>query len=212
MVTASLQVHCKELHQAITSAANFFRREIRRREGLPRAVLTFDGEYLLLEVPISLLVPRPRAFGNWPGEATVDFAFLYEIRKFLVGEHRVELRVEDGRFWVDRGSVPCSWRPARRSRQPVRFDQELVDLLSLRLNATDVQLRRMGLLEAVWAADERAAELIHRAVEILSPLGVSAEQIAKAADTAASYNACRDRWETSSLKEQISPSGRRDVP
>ena len=87
------------------------RAEARERH---RATVSFvDGS---LTLTFGVVAVSADAEGSWSGEVRVLAGDMRALFVSSSGTTRIDVQMRDGRFWVGRSSVPCTWRSAKKRR------------------------------------------------------------------------------------------------
>jgi hypothetical protein len=118
-----------------------------------------------------------RASGRWPGEARLPGAFLVGTAKPLPETDPIEIRVEAEHLYIERSAVKCVWQKfgAAKIEVPIGATLEMIRKIARKHSREEIEAA--GIAKVVDAALEEENEIIKRAADILSQLGISEDRV-----------------------------------
>jgi hypothetical protein len=148
------------------------------RTKLPYEVLlSFEAGILRLR-GLGMAVELP-AEGAADCEVRVESGKLLGLARLLPDVDPLPLIARDGKLQLGPLSMPCSTSP--RQAEPIYLPVHpgLLELLALGQRHSPEEIDQAGFGQAYREAEERCEALVDKAAEVLEPLGVSREKVAK---------------------------------
>lgn len=140
-----------------------------------KALLGFADGMLIINV--TGMRASIAAEGEWPGEARVDAAMLLRMSRAVPPGDPVIISIADGTLAINTFHIACAWQDAGWRVPFLPRNPTLLDLLRLPYDAFPQEIEASGLGEAVQNAVKERNKRINQALAILSPLGVTLEDL-----------------------------------
>lgn len=132
------------------------------------------------------------ALGEWEGQATLAYKGIQLITSSLPHEDPIPFTKQEDSLGVSHVRLYCSWSKIVNERISIPINAQPVLLLGYLKNYPKEQLESSGVLARCLAADQERLEKINSAKRILTPLGVTTndliELVEKAIDRAYEFN------------------------
>lgn len=106
------------------------------------------------------------------------------------GEPEIEISISDGMLRLGRQAVSCRWTQTPTPTLLLPVNASLADILALRHMHSQAEIEAAGFAPALAAAEDRKAQLVNRAADVLSPIGVTPTEL--------------DQFLTAKIKESVS--------
>lgn len=169
---ASLQVNRAGLVAAFSTL-----RKMKKPRNPGDALVTFEGENITFAV-LGLTL-RAKAEGSWVGQARITSAFLIRLTMLPPLNDPVPVRVADGHFYIENAYTECIWEPVEENRIELPINVTFLRLLALGFYHSRDEIARSGLLKEYEDAVKQREALITRATNVLVPLGITREEVAR---------------------------------
>ena len=173
-ISPSLQVSRAGLVAALNTI-----RKMRKPRSPGDALVSFaDGKIALAVLGLTI---RATAEGTWLGQAKIPIAFLTHLTKVpsSLWSDPVPIRVADGRFYIETFYIDCVWEQVEQNRIELPINVTLRRLLAMGFYHSMDAMDRSGLLNDYEDAVRRRDILITRAADILSPLGLTQDDVVR---------------------------------
>ena len=145
-----------------------------------QAILTLaDGNLTIGLAGGEVTIP---ADGDWTGEVRLRGAILERLAKSLPDEDPLPIRVEQGRFYVARLSIPCEHRLASHAspiNELIPPDADPFDILMIRSWCSAGEIDAAGAAGLIVEAERRVEAYCRSAARFLGRYGVSAGHLRK---------------------------------
>ncbi len=171
MAAAHLTVESKALFATLRKVLPHL-----RRRKLLEAVLSFDGEHLLVEFQGAQY--GARASGEWKGTVRVSLAMLEAIARSYESEP-LAFEYRDGKLRIGSTSVAARWQDLPAKFLELSIDSPEGDLLAICMAAPEARVIASGLGPRFEDAKRRLGQRLDAVATALAPYGDFREPIEK---------------------------------
>lgn len=178
-VVWELRVKRSELAQALRTVGR-----ASRAVSDAEAILTFEAGSLTIDLA-GTSARLPASGGAWPREVRLPGDALDRLAKVLPAEDPLHLRINGGRFWAARFSIPCECREASVPtpvREMVSPNADLFEVLLIRSRCSDEEIDAAGVAPLISNAQTRLQVLCAKPAQLLSRYGITASDFRAVCD------------------------------
>ena len=173
----SLMVDRTELVRALGVLA----KQVKRKH-VGDAIISYeDGK---LRIDLDGLSVKAAAEGEWPGRARVAASFAVAAAGLDFPNEQVSIRIVPGLIYIERFFRSCEWQHDAVDLIQLPVNPSTLTVLAKTLDHTPAEIRRSGISEITYKAEERREDLILRAATRLKPLGVGLDDVRELVDRA----------------------------
>jgi hypothetical protein len=175
-MSAGLTVNRRELLEGLKKISKLV-----KKKGIGKGVLFFQDGALVVSLDGALI--KASAEGDLPGFVRIGGLAVLSLTEALPPDDPLPIRVEGGRLFISKLSLPCEVDEPTRAIQ-IPMDAPLSTLLGLEYIYSDKEILRSGFAEKMNVARGQKTNLIRWASNKLAVLGVKREDIEELVDKA----------------------------